>query len=278
VAARRAHLEARAGIEEWKKPVAEGNPYVFDLLLFWGIIAVASLALCVLMFSERAKAFFVEPIAWQTTIQFLFVVVIGGAVGVAYRRWEARRAEEKEQKERIRERKALKRASLEEFYRSCVEAHNGYKKVRRLLRASTAEEPPQINAEGGKLERSVERLTYDRLMNQLQDFQLKVESLYLHVFANTDLFDTERAAIMENLRKMEGYLRRVLRHYENEFSQVTDSKRVVLNEKLTEFIAHQKGNKTAAIATGLFDPADDVRRLVVKLIEKNTPADDGASH
>ena len=192
--------------------------------------------------------------------------------GVRLSPWEAKRAEEKERLDRDRERKALRRASLEAFYRSCVEVHNGYKKIRRLLRASTTEDDLRRSAEDGEPERSIERATYEKFMDQLEDYQLKAESLYRDVEAKKELFEPEQAKIKKNLGMIESYLRRVLRDYEDGCTQRGDSKRVVLKKELAGFIGRRKGDKTKPFTTELADPADLVRASVVELIEKNTPA------
>jgi hypothetical protein len=124
-----------------------------------GVALTAVLAIAVaLVVWPNAQCFFNDTKAWELTTQFLFVAVLGGAVSLIYRSWEAKR-----------ETRAVQRKSLEEFYRSFNNLHNEYKKIRRTLEATSFPDP-----EGRRL---IERGTFEKLMDQLEDCQLRAEGM-----------------------------------------------------------------------------------------------------
>jgi hypothetical protein len=84
---------------------------------------VALIIVSVLVFRPGAQRVFNNTKAWEFTTQFLFIVVLGGAIGFAYKRWETARSDEKLRKDEERELRSLKRAALEDVYRSFNEVH-----------------------------------------------------------------------------------------------------------------------------------------------------------
>jgi hypothetical protein len=77
------------------------------------------------------------------------VAVLGGAVALVYRLWKQTRTDENKRLEKERERWAVRRDQLEEFYRSAVDPHHECKKISRTLRAESIRERKAWEIERG---------------------------------------------------------------------------------------------------------------------------------
>jgi hypothetical protein len=131
-------------------------------------------------FIPTVRNSFVDPKAWEITTQFFFVAVLGGVVALALRQWENGRAADRQREDSERERRAVRRLALVEFFRSAVSLQHEYKKIRRTLRAASF-----VDLDGN---RRIERRVFERLMDELEDCQLKAESLHKQVSAQSELF------------------------------------------------------------------------------------------
>ena len=125
--------------------------------------------------------------------RFSLTVVLGGVIAFVFRMAETRR--------QIRD---LRQRDLREFYRRCLDAYHEAKKVRRLLRARsyTVDEGVEID-----------RQSLDELMEKLQSAQLNFETLRRETETNPKLFSDEKA-VEKLLKKVESYLRKVLKVHE----------------------------------------------------------------
>jgi hypothetical protein len=229
-------------------------------------VAVATAVAGALVFAPHAKLVFNGTKAWELTTQFFFVAVLGSAVAFAYRRWEAKRAEDKQRLDEERERRAVQRASLEEFYRSTIAVHNEYKKIRRTLRAAAVHDEHGLRIERGK---------FEQLMDRLEDCQLRTESLRRDVKAQQELFGGEQKKLDAHLRTIGNHLRKILRYYEDGYGQrrqIEEKALMPIDDTVKEFIEHRSGDDEAPSNANLFDPADELRGLVLKLIAERTPA------
>ncbi|UXN57895.1 hypothetical protein [Phyllobacterium zundukense] len=191
------------------------------------------------------------------------VAMLGGAVGLAYRFWEMRRADETKRLDKERERRAVQRAALQEFYRSAFTLHHDYKKIRRTLRSLSF-------CEGQ--DRKIERLAFEKLMEALEDCQLQAESLHRSVEAQADLFGNEQKNLSSYLSLVDRYLRNLVRQYEEGYQerrQLDPKDLMSLNAEVRSFI--DRSEKGDPIWTDLFLPADKVRDSLLELIAKTTP-------
>jgi len=235
----------------------------FDRTLLLVLLAAAVVVAAALVLCPRAPQFFNDKKAWELTTQFFLVAVVGGAVGLAYRYWEARRADERRHIDQENERRAVQRAALQQFYRSAVTLHHEYKKIRRTLRSLTIRGPDGL---------FIERGAFEQLMDKLEDCQLRVENMSREVESQKDLFASEHAKLSGSLSKVENYLRKLLRDYENGYEnrrKVDPRDLISVDRGLADFVARSKQSRK--ISTELFEPAEDVRKSALILIERTTP-------
>ena len=75
----------------------------------WGGLAAAA----ILAFAPNASGWFNSEKAWELTLQFLFVAVLGSVVAYFFHEMENRRAEELQKQERSRKRMEARRSALE---------------------------------------------------------------------------------------------------------------------------------------------------------------------
>jgi hypothetical protein len=231
----------------------------------WATIVISAIFAAALVFIPQADSkFFNSQPAWQLTTQFVFVGLLGAAVAVVYRRWETKRANERDDLEKERERQSVHRASLREFYRSTVDLYHECKRIRRMLRAASIRT-------GERWE--IERERYEQLMDQLDDAQLRAEGMVRQVAAQSDLFGDAKKDLSSNLKKIEKYLRKPLDNYEASYAErrVKDKNALIgLDEDLTEFVNSRGRRKDTLGTTEFFDPAENVRELILDLIERTT--------
>jgi hypothetical protein len=224
------------------------------------VVVIAIVVAGALVFFLKAQRIFNTEKAWELFTQFFFVAVLGGAVGFAYRRWEATRAEKKELLEKKRETRTVQRALLQEFYRSFVDLHNEYKRIRRTLNARSLQDPNGRRIERGK---------FEQLMIQLEDCQLRAESLKRQVDGQVELFAKEHGNLSRYLTDIEGYLRKLLENYEEGYAspqEMDNNALIPIGPAVESFIGSRRKNPSV-----LFDSADGVFELLLKLIERTTP-------
>lgn len=237
-----------------------------DSLIFLFSAAIASGVAGALVFIPNVKRtiFHCDVKAWELTTQFVFVAILGGAVGFAYRYWEMERADEKRRLELQIELLAFKRASLEDFYRSVVDFYNNCKKIRRTLRVTSIPDDET---------RLIERKTFEKLMDELEDAQLKAEGMKRSVIeARSDLFSPEVKDKLSCLfGNVEDYLRSLLRDYEELYAgrrEKKESDLMTLSPAVIEFVQHRLGNNATPTSKHFFGPAEQIRDLILRLIEQ----------
>jgi hypothetical protein len=241
------------------------------LALFAGLV-VAAVAAIALVFLPNADKLFGSKKAWELTTQFLFVGVLGAGVALIYREWEKARADEAQRLERRRtedvqrfekekEERALYRDLLVQFYRAMVDLYHDCKKIRRTIRAWSDRrqgEPWQIECE-----------RYERLMDQLEDVQLRAEGMVRQVRAQRHLFGGSQHRLEESLRRIEKYLNKLLKDYEQSYATRRAKQKddlIALDDALMEFVTPRKGNRETPVSREFFFQADAARRLVLGLI------------
>jgi cell division protein FtsB len=158
---------------------------------------------------------------FKLCFQFLLIVVLGGAVTLLFTAFTKQREEFFKQKEKkansIKEENEKKKAAIKEdralllkFNNEFIEAYNGIKKVRRLVRART-----RIRSEHNKSEENTEINTigYDEQMQDLTTIQLQFEFLKDEVKSSPNLFAGSKKA-KDAIGDIETYLGRIVTEYE----------------------------------------------------------------
>jgi len=236
-------------------PVRAGRS---DLFILAALIAAATTVALVLVIVPSSKEFFINETAWEFTTQFLFVAILGGAVALVYRRWETAQATQRSEAQRAAERRAVRRDLLEAFYRTFLNVHQQYKKIRRTLRAFSTGSPRQIR-----------RDVFERLMDGMEDCQLKIEALRREVDVNGGLFGIEKNLIALKLKTMDGFLRALLRGYEDHYGArhaLPPTELVTMDGKLHEFVERMGGADVGPSA--LFAAADAVEEAIIRQMER----------
>ena len=180
-----------------------------DRIVLLVVVIIAAAIAAALAFVPKINGLFTSDKSYEITTQFFFVVVLGGAVGLAYKRWDTARSDDKKRLEEEREMRLVRREALEEFYCYSVSLHHEYKKIRRTLRAKS------FQKEGARL---IERKTFEHLMDRLEDCQLNAESMKREVLVQKDLFGRSQKDLHDALHKLEGYLRKSLSQHETEYA------------------------------------------------------------
>jgi tetratricopeptide (TPR) repeat protein len=219
--------------------------------------------------------------------QFFLATIVAGVLALGYRTLENRRALEKQVQDKEREIRGLKRAALVEFYKSTNDLQHEFKKIRRSLRAASF-----VDEHG---ERWIERGDFESLMNRFEDCQLRAESLYREAKARGELFglepvresegdedtslesnsDNPGTVVKINLYKTKKYLRKAVRLYERNFverrSLSAKELLAIRDGALKEVIDSPRGDTNSKVVPQLFDPMDQVRTNLLKMISDSTP-------
>lgn len=146
------------------------------ILVIVNVAALAAAIYLALFLPAATKAwFFPYEKAYEVTLQFLLVVVLGSAIALAYRSLEF-----------SRDRRLAQREELENFYKDLLQAHHACKRVRRLLRASCIDY------------RYCQKQTFEHFMVKLEDAELKYETLVEEVKARKALFARDRDSTIKN--------------------------------------------------------------------------------
>jgi hypothetical protein len=195
-------------------------------------------------------------------LQFFSVTVLGGAIALWYRRVEDRRARRRENSEKEREAREAKRTILENFYRSLIELHNECKKVRRTLRAFS-------HNNRGKL--ACKRNDFRRLMDKLEDVQLRAETKREDVKVRAEIYGSRQANIISDLSEIENYLNNLLDQYETMgiSSLPQEDEEIILSEGLQDFIRPRSESRKSN--EHYFYPANRVRNAIIDLIRDTFP-------
>jgi len=185
------------------------------------LITIGSLLCAVVSFVIAFERQSVQDEILKVTYEFFLVGVIGGLLSFQFKlRQQA--AADREAK------RILQRGMLTKL----IKAYGGGKKVRRLLRATAILGLGTENA-------LVLKEPYERQMERLMDVQLEFEALNHQAENSPDLFSK---ALADDLEKMEKYLNKVLKDYEESPNKFKDTKPLLTELKhVEEFVAMLKG-------------------------------------
>jgi hypothetical protein len=214
------------------------------------VVFIAALFSSVLALNTNATSWFNNLKSFEIALQFFSVTVLGGAVALFYRRMEARRA-----------RREVRRKALEDFYRGLVAFHHQCKRVRRMLRGATFSELGKCKCE---------RQRFEQLMAELEDVQLMAETLVREVDTRKDLFESAQSDLHNKLSNAEGYLRALLRQFEDKLVDrrgLAPTDPIELSPELVEFIARRQPSSSPS-KTKYFERVRDAQRLLIQLIDK----------
>jgi hypothetical protein len=196
---------------------------------------------------------------FKLTYEFLLIIVIGGAISLLYSHFTKVREQEREKRD---EEKTLQR----KFRVGFLQAYNGAKSVRRLLRATarTLADAKGTTTEGIKL------APYDRLMQKLVQVQLQFETLREEAETEKNLF--AGVPLLQNLDQtlelIESYLNDIVGEYEDSYKLFHKGDLQPISEfpKLAEFI----GPYDSAInfKARFKKPAKDILEGILQLLMK----------
>jgi hypothetical protein len=247
----RAHI-GRSRVQILERQMARIEKTV--LLVSTAFLAVAM----ALIFVKDAHEVFNHEKSFEVALQFVFVAVLGGAVAFLYNNAEARRNDNQKEIEERHKRRDTRISALEEFHRTLVDVHHRFKKVRRLLRASSF-----VGMDG---QHACERRQFEELMRELEDVQLKAEGLREEVDIRQELFGASRSELKENLSGAEEYVATLLAQFENQFKARRDyaaADLMPLCAALAEFI-QQAPPAEASIRKQYFNRIAAARHLLIK--------------
>ena len=214
----------------------------------------------------------VDEKKWEIILQSIVSVGLVGGIGLLYRYWEekkrdeqrerelkreqgeknleaeraraereleAERARAEREQEADREKINLQVAFLREFFGSYIQWYHAYKKVRRKFKARSYKDNKEL---------CMERGDYEQLMDELEDCQLKIESLRRQSQARKDLFgrDPRSTKLMERLRCDKDRLRSILREYETGLSTRRNKRideSILVSPALRAFIEKKKSGE-----------------------------------
>ena len=142
---------------------------------------------------------------WKTVLNLGLIVIVGGFVSFLYRRFEKRRVVDR----------AL-HGFRADYLRKFQGAYRTIKTVRRTLRAAgltTMRRDPLTELD------EVHILTYREQMALLNEAQLDFEDLFLELENFPDAFSNS-VEIEEVVKRINSYLREILREYENHWRRL----------------------------------------------------------
>jgi hypothetical protein len=226
-------------------------------------VAVLALAVSIVfVLREEPPKWFNNLQSFQAVLQFFAVTVLGGVIALWYRQVEDRRVRRQENTEKAQEAREAKRTILENFYRSLIELHDDCKKVRRTLRAFS------YDKEG---KRACKRSDFRRLMDKLEDVQLRAETKREDVKIQVAIYGPKQAFIIRDLSRIENYLNNLLDHYETmgAINSEQEDREIILSEDLQDFIRPRRESKTAN--EGYFEPTNRIRDAIIELIKNTFP-------
>ena len=147
-------------------------------------------------------------------LQVLAVGIVGGALAFAWRVEEKRRDERKKRIEQAREERLAIHDRQLAMFLQVVSAYNGVKALRRSLKSlglKSGEAPLTAWQADG----------FHEQMGRLNELQLVFEAM-VRELGETDLFDSDTAAIVRELSAIEKYLNDVLACWEERGANVRD--------------------------------------------------------
>ncbi|MCZ7374033.1 hypothetical protein [Micromonospora sp. WMMC250] len=171
------------------------------------------------------------PETYKTLLQFVLVVVLGGAVSLIYQATNRDADLRLLQAQREEERTLVIRETRQQYLRELIEQYHVVKRSRRMLRAHALTRPfgePDIRVMIGK---------YDEFMQLILDAQLWLEGFNHLVQADGEVFPTE-VGIVRSLKSVEGYVRSLIAEYESLMPTVRDDAEVAISAfpALAEFV------------------------------------------
>jgi hypothetical protein len=213
------------------------------------IVIVIAIILAIILFNDGYRKPDWDIEAFKISLQFLLIVVIGGALTLLFSQYQ-KECENKEAK------KEKYRKVLTEVIRE----YNSAKRIRRLLRA----EARFVSNEG---EIAIKAEPYRKQMRALINVQLRFE--YLKRFVeNTD--DEKLKSIESYLKKIESYLNKIILEYENNYITFSNNKLRPIEEFpcLEEFLkkgdaGHNIGNN---FKKEFKEPGEETMKKLYKIL------------
>jgi len=168
-----------------------------------GVFAAASLAV-LLTYNVQATVA-LGPEGYKAALQFLFVVILGGALSLLYQAFNREADQRAKLRGEIEEHRRALRQQRQEFTGAFVTDYNAVKKARRLLRARA------LDAASGA---EIVRLdAYDMIMNDVVEAQLRLETTRRALDRGDPLFP-QPTIIAAAVEQMDTYLRGLITEYE----------------------------------------------------------------
>jgi hypothetical protein len=187
----------------------------------------------------------VEFERWKVATQFVWTAVIGGLVGLLYRKWESSASK-----------RQARQAIAMEFYKSFSACHSNYKKARRALRTHVKNGGFKVPAE-----------PYKKAIADLNDAQLECESLKFQagVLSKISGPDREKWADIEiSLRNIESYLNDAVKNA-NSYPQVSEYYVLEADSEIGIFASSSEFGTEEY----LFSVADMVRERLIEIMTES---------
>lgn len=151
----------------------------------------------------------------SVVVQFLFLIVLGGAVTALYQARLQRRASDERRTSERADITDRDRQILLAMHDDLVSAYNKAKRARRLLRARL--EYPSAETAGSVF---VPRSVYDEQMEAVIDAELDFESILRRIESNVPLFGRD-SKLDGSLDEIEGHLTQTVKEYRSELRSFT---------------------------------------------------------
>jgi hypothetical protein len=224
--------------------VYQGRGYIRSGAMMKRAVTVTVTAILVILALSFVGAFLLWPNhvraridnndVFKLTYQFLLIGVIGGALSLFYQSVQHQREVREAENQHKREVREAERGLQRQLLRDVIQAYNGAKKVRRLVRAKARDKSMNVRAQ-----------PYDEQMQILLDIQLSFEAFKHQAQANPQLFPPS-SGVQAGLDKIEKYLNKIVDEYETHLSSFTGRPAATLPlaqlGALEEFIAERRAN------------------------------------
>ncbi|MER5456331.1 hypothetical protein ABT008_16240 [Micromonospora sp. NPDC002389] len=168
---------------------------------------------------------------YKILLQFVLVVVLGGAVALIYQATNRDADLRLLQARREEERALVVRETRQRHLRELIEQYHVVKRSRRMIRAHALTSP------FGKPDIRVVVAKYDEFMQVILDAQLWLEGFAHLVRADDEIFPAD-PTLIRNLRSAEEYLRSLIAEYESLMPTIRNDTEIAYSAfpKLAEFV------------------------------------------
>jgi hypothetical protein len=202
---------------------------------------------------------------FKLSFQFLLIVVLGGAVTLAFTNFTKEKEYRIKTKEKSETRIGEIKNALHKFHNEFVQSYNSVKYIRRMFRA---------RARIFSTETLIDVKSYDLLMQELTKNQLQFEFYIDEAESNPKLFEDKKvnAQLQDKVKLMRNYLNKIVTEYENcykffpEHNFVSQVQALPLKKLpvLADFIV--KYSEAEDFKTNFRKPANDVQKALLSLL------------